>query len=109
METVRHSLGDLRAAAARLSRAASVADPMDPRQVIAELELVLRELSVTCYRLGTPLTDEGDQVSRHDRHGTLGALHAIGAAVGSAARACRTGRQALGAVRAPRYSSHEAS
>jgi hypothetical protein len=108
METVTHSLGDLRAAAARLSEAAAIADPIEPRQVIAELELVLRGLSVTCYTLGTSLTDErgrasgqrADQLSREDRRNMLAALHTIGAAVGSAARVCRTERRALDEGRA---------
>ena len=105
MDTVRRSLTELRSATARLSEAAAVADPMEPRQVIAEIELVLKELSITCYTLGTPLTDErgraprerADQLSRQDRRSTLAALHVIGAAVGSAARACRTERRALAA------------
>lgn len=100
MQTVRHSLSDLRTAAARLSDAGAVAEPLEPREVIAQMEVVLRELSMTCYTLGTPLTDEharasgerADQLSREDRRSALAALHAIGAAVASAARLCRTER-----------------
>ncbi len=96
MEHVQDSLTALRTAAARLSEAAAAAESGVPTQVIGQLEVALRELSVTCYTLGAPLAD--DRGSHEDRRRTLAALHSVGAAVGSAARVCRVERRALAAA-----------
>ena len=64
----------------------------DIAAVIDGVEMVLKELSVTSYTLGTPSghTQPGDQ-----RQENLDALHDIGSAVASAARTCRIQRASL--------------
>jgi len=102
MEQVHPALSELREAAARLSEVAARAHVVAPQALLAQLEVALRDLSVTCYTLGTPLAGgraSGDQLrgglSDEERRSALAALHAIGGAVADAARLCRTESRVL--------------
>lgn len=102
MEHLHPALSELREAAARLNEAAARTRVVAPQALLAQLEVALRDLSVTCYTLGTPLAGErtsGDQhresLSDEERRSTLAALHAIGGAVAQAARVCRTESRVL--------------
>ena len=92
MEQLHAALSELRSAAARLSEAAAAADTVAPQALVDQLEVALRELSVTCYTLGTPLAAG---LSQEERRSAIAALHAIGGAVAHAARVCRAERRVL--------------
>jgi len=98
MEAMNSSLAELRAAAARLGAAAAETDPVAARPMIEQLEVVLRELSVTCYTLGT----ESDGAADDQRRTALAVLHSVAGAVATAARVCRTEGRALAARAAAR-------